>query len=85
MFINRSFSLPHKVGSLSYALGENSDDPATRKVPGYESRQFLITTGPLPLYDLDGGNIVFGEVLEGMDVVNAIAGIKTYQPAERLR
>ncbi|KAG2627893.1 peptidyl-prolyl cis-trans isomerase CYP28, chloroplastic-like isoform X4 [Panicum virgatum] len=41
--------------------------------------------GPGPCPELDGQNIVFGTVLEGMDVITSIATIPTYKPAERIR
>ncbi|TVU42406.1 hypothetical protein EJB05_08809, partial [Eragrostis curvula] len=41
--------------------------------------------GPGPCPELDGQNIVFGTVLEGMDVITGIAAIPTYKPAERIR
>jgi cyclophilin family peptidyl-prolyl cis-trans isomerase len=38
---------------------------------GSHGSQFVITTGPM--HYLDGQSVVFGEVVEGMDVVTAIS------------
>lgn len=46
-------------------MSENDDDDETRLDPEYRNVEFLITTGPGPCPQLDGGNIVFGTVLEG--------------------
>lgn len=37
-------------------------------------------TGPAPAPFLDGENIVFGTVLDGLDVVAAIEGVPTFGP-----
>lgn len=47
--------------------------------------QFLITTGPAPVPSLDGKNIVFGRVVEGLDVVNRLASEKTFKPTSTAR
>ncbi|KAK1269782.1 Peptidyl-prolyl cis-trans isomerase CYP19-4 [Acorus gramineus] len=82
----KSFALRHdRPGTLSLCLSENDDDEAVKMDPDYRNVEFLITTGPAPCPQLDNANIVFGTVLEGMDVVTTIAAIPTYKPAERIR
>jgi peptidyl-prolyl cis-trans isomerase B (cyclophilin B) len=54
-----------------------------RERPGYRPTEFLITTGPGPVPRLDGQNIVFGKVVQGLDVVRAVATVPTFQPSER--
>lgn len=81
-----AFRLRHtKPGTVSLCLSENDDEDQYRLSPDYRNVEFLITTGPGPCPQLDNKNIVFGTVLEGMDVVTAIAAIPTYRPAERIR
>ncbi|KAJ0984312.1 hypothetical protein J5N97_002668 [Dioscorea zingiberensis] len=82
----KSFQLKHwKPGTLSLCLSENDDDDEIRLNPEYHNVEFLVTTGPGPCPRLDDQNIVFGAVLEGLDVVTSIATIPTYKPAERIR
>lgn len=81
-----AFRLRHaKPGTVSLCLSENDDEDEYRLSPDYRNVEFLITTGPAPCPQLDNKNIVFGTVLEGMDVVTAIAAVPTYRPAERIR
>ncbi|XP_015893613.3 peptidyl-prolyl cis-trans isomerase CYP28, chloroplastic [Ziziphus jujuba] len=83
---SKAFSLNHsRPGLLSLCLSENDDDDQIKLDPDYRNVEFLITTGPRPCPQLDFKNIVFGAVLEGLDVVTAIASIPTYRPAERIR
>ncbi|XP_010913825.3 peptidyl-prolyl cis-trans isomerase CYP28, chloroplastic [Elaeis guineensis] len=82
----RAFQLKHlRPGTLSLCLSQNDDDEAIRLNPNYHNVEFLVTTGPGPCPQLDNENIVFGTVLEGLDVVTTIATIPTYKPAERIR
>ncbi|ESQ33260.1 hypothetical protein EUTSA_v10004727mg [Eutrema salsugineum] len=83
---SKSFLLPHaRPGLVSLCLSENDDDDETRLDPNYRNVEFLITTGPGPCPQLDGGNIVFGTVLEGLDVVTSIATVPTFKPSENIR
>ncbi|XP_052166419.1 peptidyl-prolyl cis-trans isomerase CYP28, chloroplastic [Oryza glaberrima] len=82
----KAFELKHaRPGTLSLCLGQNDDDDDIKLNPNYHNVEFLVTTGPGPCPELDGQNIVFGTVLEGMDVITSIATIPTYKPAERIR
>ncbi|KAH6818492.1 Cyclophilin-like peptidyl-prolyl cis-trans isomerase family protein [Perilla frutescens var. frutescens] len=83
---SKAFLLEHsRPGVLSLCLSENDDDDNLKLSPNYHNVEFLITTGPGPCPQLDNRNIVFGSVLEGLDVVTAIASIPTYKPGERIR
>ncbi|KAG6599358.1 Peptidyl-prolyl cis-trans isomerase CYP28, chloroplastic, partial [Cucurbita argyrosperma subsp. sororia] len=81
-----SFLLSHSRGGIvSLCLSENDDDDELKLDPNYHNVEFLITTGPGPCPQLDSENIVFGTVLEGLDVVAAISSTPTYKPSERIR
>ncbi|KAL6226203.1 hypothetical protein ACLB2K_000166 [Fragaria x ananassa] len=83
---SKAFELTHsRPGLLSLSLSENDDDDDIKLDPDYRNVEFSITTGPGPCPQLDHKNIVFGSVLEGMDVVTAIAAIPTYRPSERIQ
>lgn len=83
---SKAFTLEHsRPGILSLCLSENDDEDDIKLDPNYHNVEFMITTGPGPCPQLDYKNIVFGAVLEGLDVVRTIAGIPTYKPSERIR
>ncbi|KAG9456223.1 hypothetical protein H6P81_000731 [Aristolochia fimbriata] len=82
----KAFLLKHlRSGTVSLCLSENDDEDNIKLDPNYRNVEFLITTGPGPCPQLDSQNIVFGTVLEGLDVVTSIATIPTYKPSERIR
>ncbi|CAJ2636637.1 unnamed protein product [Trifolium pratense] len=82
----KAFALTHsRPGIVSLSLSENDDEDEIKFDPEYRNVEFLITTGPGPCPQLDNKNIVFGTVLEGLDVITAIASTPTYQPGERIR
>ncbi|KAK8595720.1 hypothetical protein V6N12_064231 [Hibiscus sabdariffa] len=83
---SKAFLLKHsRPGVVSLCLSENDDDDEVKLDSDYRNVEFLVTTGPGPCPQLDNNNIVFGTVLEGLDVVTAIASIPTYKPSERIR
>ncbi|KAK9715136.1 hypothetical protein RND81_06G145500 [Saponaria officinalis] len=83
---SRAFMLEHsRPGIVSLCLSENDDDDDIKLDPDYHNVEFLITTGPAPCPQLDGRNIVFGVVLEGMDVVRQVAATPTYKAGERIK
>ncbi|KAM3193020.1 hypothetical protein ACQJBY_069911 [Aegilops geniculata] len=82
----KAYQLRHaRPGTLSLCLEQNDDDDSIKLSPNYHNVEFLVTTGPGPCPELDDQNIVFGTVLEGMDVITSIATIPTYKPGERIQ
>ncbi|KAH9535822.1 hypothetical protein CY35_17G073600 [Sphagnum magellanicum] len=83
---SNSFKLKHtRPGTVSLCLSENDDEEGLKLSGDYRNVEFLITTGPGPAPQLDNGNIVFGTILEGMDVVSAVSTVPTYKPSSRIR
>ncbi|KAK9811475.1 hypothetical protein WJX72_004540 [[Myrmecia] bisecta] len=80
-----AFRLQHlRGGTVSLPVAENTDDDIFQQRQNYRNLQFLITTGPAPDPALDGRNIVFGKVLEGLDTVSRVAAVPTFKPSGKL-
>lgn len=81
-----SYRLPHmRPGTVSLMLSQNDDYPDLKQARDYHDMQFLITTGPGPVPVLDGENVVFGRVLEGLDTIGAISTVPTFSPGAKAR
>lgn len=81
-----SFRLTHsRPGTVSLALAENEDSTNFTLSKDYRPTQFLVTTGPGPSPRLNNGNVVFGRVLDGFDVLGKIAEVKTFTPSARVQ
>lgn len=75
-----AFALKHRLpGTVSLALSDDSAR-ASRRLRTAPATAFRITTGPGPQPSLDEVGIVVGRVVEGLDVLQAIAAQQTYAP-----
>jgi len=87
----KAFLLKHvEPGTLSLSLSEVEDEsePSVfgKVIPNRkkDSLQFTITTGPGPAPMLDDESIIFGKVTKGLEVVQAIANVPTFEPSDQL-
>ena len=81
-----AFRLRHtRPGTLSLNLSENEDEDYLRLKRDYRNLSFLITTGPGPASALDGENIVFGQLVEGQDVLGVVGTVPTFLPMGNLK
>lgn len=82
----QAYILDHgRPGTVSLSMGENDDSPLYRDRMEYRNIEFLITTGPGPVPRLDGQEVVFGRVEQGLDTLAAVAEVPTFIPSDRLR
>eukprot|EP01023_Acetabularia_acetabulum_P041356 TRINITY_DN4029_c0_g2_i1.p1 TRINITY_DN4029_c0_g2~~TRINITY_DN4029_c0_g2_i1.p1 ORF type:complete len:274 (-),score=28.40 TRINITY_DN4029_c0_g2_i1:166-987(-) len=83
---SKSFRLKHYYpGTVSLSLSTNTDEIYITDQKDYRNTEFLITTGPGPVPSLDGNELVFGKVLDGMSIVAEIANVPTYAPPQRVK
>lgn len=76
-----SYRLDHRrAGTVSLNLSQSLDDPSIQQTSAYRNVGFFITTGPGPASSLDGTNVVFGRVLQGMDTVARVTAVPTFKP-----
>ncbi len=86
LYSSSSFRLTHsRPGTVSLSLSENDEEPSVRERPGYHPLEFLVTTGPGPVPRLDGQNVVFGRVLDGINTVIDVTAVPTFRPDARSR
>lgn len=69
----------HKKGAVAAARLGDRINPQKRSSPS----QFYIVHNKNGTPHLDGGYTVFGQVIQGLEVVDAIAGVKTSRPGDR--
>eukprot|EP00803_Ostreobium_quekettii_P011105 evm.model.scf_344.2 EVM.evm.TU.scf_344.2 scf_344:23588-28295(-) len=82
----RAFALDHvRPGVVSLSVYENDDEPSIRDRKNYHNTEFLITTGPGPAPQLDGQNLVFGQVLEGIDAVVTASEVPVFNPSSKVK
>ncbi|MEW5299173.1 MAG: hypothetical protein WDW36_002213 [Sanguina aurantia] len=81
-----AFKLPHRrPGTVSLSVSDNDEEPRLKLKKNFHSIEFLITTGPGPVPRLDGENIVFGRVLDGMNTVSTLTSVPTFKPNDNNR
>jgi peptidyl-prolyl cis-trans isomerase A (cyclophilin A) len=75
------FSIPDEFGSGRKLEKAGILAMANKGTPGSGGAQFFITLAPTAW--LNGKHTVFGEVVEGMDVIEKIGAVKTTKPGDK--
>jgi peptidyl-prolyl cis-trans isomerase A (cyclophilin A) len=75
------YTIPDEIGKEFSFNKEGVLAMANTGRPNSGSAQFFVTVSPYP--SLNGGYTIFGQVADGMNVVHAIALVKTTKPGDK--
>ena len=80
----KCFALKHvRPGTVSLFLQDEKSAYKSERL-NVANLEFAITTGPGPVPYLDEESLVFGTVTSGLDVIQELANVPTFQPNENL-